>query len=144
MSASPRIYAKPARTLIGITSKMDTATSYADQPRTVPASIVWRISRKQRTRLRSSKFRGSKMITDNSKQFVDNLSKEHDYQQLLRFFSKYAIGDMTIPSCLVCGELARNAAVYHAEVAGIVVCHRCKNAADRAKANALSADERRT
>lgn len=79
------------------------------------------------------------MTIDNSKQSVTNLSKEHDYQQLLGFFSKYAIGDMTIPSCLVCGEITRNAAVYHAELAGIVVCHRCKNAADRAKANAPSA-----
>lgn len=132
MSASPRIYAKPARTLISITSKMGMATSYADQPQTVPVSIVRIISSKQRMRLQSFKFRGLKMTTD-------NLSKEHDYPQLLRFFSKYAIGDMTIPSCLVCGELTRNAAVYHAELAGIVVCHRCKNAADRAKANALSA-----
>lgn len=45
------------------------------------------------------------------------------------FFRKYAIGEKwPPPSCLVCGQTVVDAAISHAELAGIVVCFPCRDA----------------
>lgn len=59
---------------------------------------------------------------------------EHDYPIYRDFFEKYGLGPKwPPPSCLVCGDVVVAPAVKHAELAGIVVCQRCKTASDAAR-----------
>jgi hypothetical protein len=55
----------------------------------------------------------------------------HDYPRLLAFFDKYALGPKSKPSCLVCGRDDYDAppAIQHLELPGIVVCLKCRDAA---------------
>lgn len=50
------------------------------------------------------------------------------------FWRKYALPPLARPSCIVCGWLPEQwpPAIQHAELPGIVVCHRCRDAAQRA------------
>lgn len=62
---------------------------------------------------------------------------EHDFPRLSEFHHKHALGPMLPPSCLVCGQMTGPAeleaefsvAIQHAELPGIVVCKRCRDAA---------------
>lgn len=49
-------------------------------------------------------------------------------EQLERFFRKYAVGDLAVPSCFGCGQLTRDAKIKHLELHGIVLCGRCSDA----------------
>ena len=65
---------------------------------------------------------------------TEKLTKDqHTYQQLLEFFSKHAIGGKLPPSCIVCGQVCDKPAISHAELASIVVCFSCRNAAQRTR-----------
>jgi hypothetical protein len=49
-------------------------------------------------------------------------------EQLEQFFRKYAVGDLTAPSCFGCGQLTRDAKIKHLELHGIVLCGCCTDA----------------
>jgi len=57
----------------------------------------------------------------------------HDFPYLQQFHTKYALGPKLPPSCLVCGQqtnpVTRPVAIQHAELPGIVVCTKCRDAA---------------
>lgn len=56
----------------------------------------------------------------------------NDCPPIRAFYDRYALGPKTAPSCLVCGQpLDDKPAVQHAELPGIVVCRRCKEASIR-------------
>ncbi len=62
------------------------------------------------------------------------------------FWQKYALGTKARPSCLVCGrdDYAWPPAIQHVELPGIVVCHKCRDAASgepRASVSLPSLDE---
>lgn len=44
------------------------------------------------------------------------------------FWRKYALGDMTVPSCLGCGQPTREFKIGHLELHGIGLCARCTDA----------------
>lgn len=54
-------------------------------------------------------------------------------QVLKEFFSKHALGPLARPSCLVCGHVPPEwpPGIQHAELPGIVVCTRCRDAGQR-------------
>lgn len=56
----------------------------------------------------------------------------HDYPILQQFHSKHALGALSAPSCLCCGQqthpITRPIAVQHMELPAIVVCKQCKDA----------------
>jgi phage FluMu protein Com len=60
------------------------------------------------------------------------------------FWRKYALGDLTVPSCFGCGQLTQSAGIRHLEVRGVVLCNRCtiavQNAASQADTKAKCPD----
>jgi len=52
-----------------------------------------------------------------------------DFPALSLFHTKHALGPMTAPSCLCCGQLPESIAIKHAELPGIVICTKCRDAA---------------
>lgn len=52
-----------------------------------------------------------------------------DFPALSIFHTKHALGPMTAPSCLCCGQLPESIAIKHAELPGIVICTKCRDAA---------------
>lgn len=54
-------------------------------------------------------------------------------EQLEQFFRKYAVGDLTVPSCFGCGQLTQQAGIKHLELHGIVLCNRCTLAVQDAR-----------
>lgn len=69
---------------------------------------------------------------------------EKDCPVFRDFFHKHAIGEMINPSCLVCGKETKRseAAITHLELADIVVCVRCRDAAQSILNSTLSEGER--
>jgi hypothetical protein len=47
------------------------------------------------------------------------------------FWRKYALGDLTVPSCFGCGQLTQEPKTTHLELHGIVLCARCTDAIQR-------------
>lgn len=56
-------------------------------------------------------------------------------QARAEFFSKHALGPLARPSCLVCGEVPKEwpPGIQHAELPGVIVCTRCRDAAQVAR-----------
>lgn len=52
-----------------------------------------------------------------------------DFPALSSFHEKHALGPMRAPSCLCCGQLPESIAIKHAELPGIVICTKCRDAA---------------
>jgi hypothetical protein len=77
----------------------------------------------KRSNSEKSQLRGSKMTTES-----DELTK------LRAFFQKHALGALSRPSCLVCGQPPKDwpPGIQHAELPEIVVCTRCRDAGQRA------------
>jgi len=44
------------------------------------------------------------------------------------FWRKYALGDLTVPSCLGCGQPTQELHIGHLELHGIGLCKRCTDA----------------
>jgi hypothetical protein len=65
----------------------------------------------------------------------------HDFPALSEFYAKHALGPMTAPSCLCCGETTKveDYAVRHAELPGIIICKICKSATERPTSTAIAA-----
>lgn len=55
----------------------------------------------------------------------------HDFPALADFFDRYALGPKLPPSCLCCGQLPDEVVIQHAELPGIVVCRKCRDATHR-------------
>lgn len=53
---------------------------------------------------------------------------DNEVETYRAFFQKYAVGDLTVPSCLVCGQSTPKPKIRHLELSGIVVCERCAHA----------------
>lgn len=53
-------------------------------------------------------------------------------EQLEKFFRKYAVGDLTVPSCFGCGQLTTEPKTKHLELHGIVLCDHCSDAINSA------------
>lgn len=51
-----------------------------------------------------------------------------DFPALSAFHEKHALGPMRAPSCLCCGQLPESIAIKHAELPGIVICTKCRDA----------------
>jgi hypothetical protein len=64
----------------------------------------------------------------------------HDYPILQQLHSKHAMGALSAPSCLCCGESTqgREVAIQHLELPAIVICKRCRDAATGAAPSAES------
>lgn len=46
-----------------------------------------------------------------------------------QFWTRYALGPLSAPSCICCGQLPAEVAVQHLEIPGVVVCKACKDSA---------------
>lgn len=52
-----------------------------------------------------------------------------DFPALSAFHERHALGPMAQPSCLCCGQLPESVAIKHAELPGILICVKCRDAA---------------
>jgi hypothetical protein len=65
---------------------------------------------------------------------------DREFQTYREFWKKYALGDLTIPSCLGCGQPTQVFGIRHMELHGVGLCGRCTLAV---RDSARSGDEKR-
>ena len=63
---------------------------------------------------------------------VDKLQPLRDIDLEFRtyrdFWKKYVLGDLTVPSCLGCGQATQEFKIVHLELHGVGLCGRCTDA----------------
>jgi hypothetical protein len=53
---------------------------------------------------------------------------DKEFQVYREFWKKYCLGDLTVPSCLGCGQPTQEFKIGHLELHGIGLCGRCTDA----------------